>query len=85
MKEWDLCKCFCEFNTVLFKQKLLHLVLWNEWPPLKNQGYNSFPQINILFNFARINHIPLVIMDGHKKCCEINTMSLTCGLPQVLP
>ena len=48
---WDLCKCFCGFNTVLFKQKLLQLVLWNKWVPLKEQGYNGFPQINILFNF----------------------------------
>ena len=51
MKEWDLCKCFCAFNTVLFKQKLLQLVLWNKKAPLKEQGYNGFPQINILFNF----------------------------------
>ena len=21
MKEWDRCKCFCAFNTVLFKKK----------------------------------------------------------------
>ena len=27
-KEWDLCKCFCAFKTVLFKQKLLQLQ-WN--------------------------------------------------------
>ena len=30
MKEWDLCKCFCAFNTVLFLKKILQLVLWNE-------------------------------------------------------
>ena len=34
---------------------------------------------------TRINHKPLVIMDGCKKCCEINTVSLTCGFLQVLP
>ena len=30
-------------------------------------------------------HRLLVIMDGCKKCCEINTVSFTCGLLQVLP
>ena len=46
MKKWDLCKCFCSFT-----QKLQQLVLWNKQPPLKQQGYNGFLQINILFNF----------------------------------
>ena len=50
-----------------------------------SKGYNGFPQINILFNFSRINHRPLVIMDGCSKCCEINTVSLTYGSLQVLP
>ena len=27
IKKCDGCKRFCAFNTVLFKQKLLHLVL----------------------------------------------------------
>ena len=50
-ERWDLCTYFCGFNTVLFKQKLLQLVLWNKEVPLKEQGYNGYPQINILFNF----------------------------------
>ena len=29
-KEWDGCKCFRAFKTVLFKQILLQLVLWNK-------------------------------------------------------
>ena len=41
-----------------------------------SKGYNGFPQINILFNFSRINHRPLVIMNGCNKCCEINTGAL---------
>ena len=44
-----LCKCFCAFNTVLYRKKLLQLVLWNKYEPLKQQGYNGFPQINLLF------------------------------------
>ena len=71
---------FCAFNKVLFKQKLLRLVLWNKQAPLKEQGFNGFPQINILFNFSRINHISLVIMAGCNKCCEIKAVFLTCGL-----
>ena len=35
--------------------------------------------------FSRINHRLLIIMDGFKKCCEINTISLTCGFLQVRP
>ena len=85
MKGWDLCKCFCTFNTVLFKQKLLQLVLWNKYAPLKEQGHNGFPQTNISFNFSQINHRRLVIMDGCSKCCKINTVFLTCGLAQVFP
>ena len=84
MKEWELCKCFCAFNTVLSKQKLLQLVLWNKQAPVKEQGYNEFSQINIPFKFSRINHSAVVIMDGY-KCCEINTVSLTYGSLQVLP
>ena len=84
-KEQDLCKRFYEFNTVPFKQKLLQLVLWNKQGPFKEQGYNGFPQIDVLFNFSRVNHRLLVIMDGCNKCCEINTVSLTWGLLQVLP
>ena len=85
MKEWDLCKCFCTFHTVLFKQKLLQLVLWNKHAPLKEQGHNGFPQINIPFNFSQINHRLLVIMDRCSKCCKISTVSFTCGLSQVFP
>ena len=85
MKELDRCKCFRTFNTVLFKQKLLKLVLWNKWAPLKKPGYHSFPQTNTLFKFSRIKHRPLVIMDGYNKCCEINTVSLTFGSLPVLP
>ena len=84
MKEWDLCTCFCAFNTVLPKKKLLQLVLWNKQGPVKEQGYNEFSQINIPFKFSRINHREVVIMDGY-KCCEINTVSLTSGSLQVLP
>ena len=43
MKEWELCKYFRAFNTAIFKQKLLELVLWNKKAPLKEQGYNGFP------------------------------------------
>ena len=50
-----------------------------------SEGYNGFPQINIPFKFSRINHRLLVIMDGCSKCCDINTVSLTYGLPQALP
>ena len=46
--------------------------------------YNGFPQINILFKFSRINHRPLVIINGFNKCCEINTFSLPYGSLQVL-
>ena len=35
--------------------------------------------------FSRINHRPLIIMDGFKKCCKINTVSLTCGFLEVRP
>ena len=28
--KWDGCKYFRAFNTVLFEQKLLQLVLWNK-------------------------------------------------------
>ena len=42
-----------------------------------SEGYNGFPQINIPFKFSRINHRPLVIMDGCSACCEINTVSVT--------
>ena len=49
-----------------------------------SEGYNGFPQINIPFKFSRINHRPLVLMDGCSKCCEINTVPSTCGSLQVL-
>ena len=39
--------------------------------------------MNMLFNFFS-NHRPLIIMDGCKKCCEISTISSTCGFLQVL-
>ena len=32
-----------------------------------------------------INHRPLVITDGCSKCCELNSVSLTCGSLPVLP
>ena len=41
-----------------------------------SESYNGLPQINIPFKFSRINHGPLVIMDGCSKCCEINTVTL---------
>ena len=73
MKKWDGVKYFCAFNKVLFKQKFLQLVLWNKQASLKEQGYNGFPQINTVpFNFSRMNHRLLVIMDGCDKCREIN-------------
>ena len=50
-----------------------------------SEGYNGFPQIKIPFKFSRINHKPLVIMDGCSTCCEINTVSLTYESLQVLP
>ena len=56
-KEWDG-----------FKQKLLELVLWNKYAPLKEQGYNGFPQTNIIpFKFYRINYRPLAIMVACNK------------------
>ena len=67
-KEWGGSKYFRVFNTVLFKQMLLPLVLWNKKAPIKEQGYNGFPQINVSLKFFRINHTPLVIMDGCSKC-----------------
>ena len=43
MKEWDLCKCFCAFNTVLFKQKLSQQILGNKQAPLiKGAGLQWF-------------------------------------------
>ena len=85
LKNERMGKCFRAFDSVFFKQKLLQLVLWNKKAPLKKQGYSGFLPINVLFKFSRINHRPLVIMDGCNKCGEINTESLTCGLLQVLP
>ena len=67
-------KCFRAFNTVLFKQKLLQLVLWNKLAPLKEQGNNDFPQINAPFKFSRINQRSFVTMDDCKECCEINSV-----------
>ena len=48
-KERIGCKYFRAFNTVLFKKILLQPVLWNKRAPLKEQGYNGFPEINIPF------------------------------------
>ena len=45
-KERIGCKYFRAFNTVLFKKILLQPVLWNKRAPLKEQGYNGFPEIN---------------------------------------
>ena len=83
--KWDGCMCFGAFNTVLFTQKLLQLVLWNKYTPLKEQDCNGFPQTNIPFKFSWINYRPFVIMDDCKMCCKINTPSLTNGSLQVLP
>ena len=83
--KWPSCKCFRVFNTLFFKQNILQLVLWNKCAPLKEQGCNDFPQINIPFIFSRINHGPLVTMDECKNCCEINTVSLINGSLQVFP
>ena len=73
LKNERMGKCFRAFNTVLFKQKLLQSVLWNKWAPLKKQGYSGFLPINIHFKFSRVNHRPLVIIDGCNKYSEINT------------
>ena len=81
MKEWDSCTCFCAFNRVILKQKLLQLVLRKKQAPLKEQRFNGFPQINIHFKFYR----PLVIMDSCNKCCEIKAVSLTYRSLQVFP
>ena len=64
LKNERMGKCFRAFNTVLFKQKLLQLVLWNKWAPLKKQGYSGFLPISIPFKFSRIKHRPLVMTDG---------------------
>ena len=85
MKEWDLYKCFCAVNTILFKQKLLQLVQWNKKITLKEKGYNGFPQISIFFNFSWINHRPLFIMDGCNKSFGINRVSSAYGSLKVLP
>ena len=79
LKNERMGTCFREFNTVLFKQKLLQLVLWNKYAPLKKQGYSGFLPISIPFKFSPIKHRPLAMMDGCNKCCKINTESLTCG------
>ena len=82
--KWNGCKCFCTFNTVLFKQKLLQLALCNKQLPLKGQIYNGFPQISTPFEFSPINRRRIVLMDDWKKCCEINTVYLTCRSLQEL-
>ena len=86
MKEWDHCNCFCAFNTY-FSQLLFLNFLFSKRDSVvtDSEGFNGFPQINIPFIFSRINHRPLVIMDGCSKCCEINRVSLTYGTLQVLP
>ena len=48
--------------------------------PLKKWSYNNFLQVNISFEFSRINHKPRVMI----WIC-INTVSLTYGPLQVLP
>ena len=55
--------------------------------PASGNVYNCSSKKIIILNTdtSRINHRPLVIMDGCNRCCEINTVSLTCGLFQVLP
>ena len=85
MKEWDLCKCFQAFNTLLFIQKLLQLVLWNKKVPLKEQVHNSFSEINILFSFSQINHRLYFKMDGCNKCYKINTVFMKYGSLQAFP
>ena len=60
--------------TQCFLIILLQQVLWNRWAPLKEQGYNGLPQINMPFKFSWINHNPHVIMDCCHKVCEINTV-----------
>ena len=70
---------------MLFKQKLLQQVLWNKKVSLKEQGHKFFPEINILYNFSRIHHRSLVIMDVYNKCCETNTVPLTYRSLQALP
>ena len=62
----------------------MQLVLYNKQAPLKEQSYNGFPQRNILFKFSQINHRPLNIMNGYKKCCEINAVFFTYDSLQVL-
>ena len=42
-----------------------------------NETYSS--------TFSRISRRPFIIMDRCRKYCEIKTVSLTCGLLQVLP
>ena len=84
-KERIGCKYFRAFNTVLYKKILLQPVLWNKRAPLKEQGYNGFPEINIPFNFFQINLGLLPIMIGCKESCEINTVQLIYGSIQVLP
>ena len=60
--------------SVLFKQKLQQLVLWNKYTLIKEQGCNGFPQINtVSFKLSRVNHRLLVIMGGCNKRCEIKT------------
>ena len=57
------CPIWC---TVFSKRKLL-----------QELSYSGFPRISTSVNFFfRINHTPLVIMDGWKECCEMNAMSL---------
>ena len=63
--------------TQYFSNKInaeTHIVLWNKQVPLKEPGYNGFPQINIPFSFSRINKRLLVIMDGCNKCYQINSV-----------
>ena len=73
------------FNTTLFEQILLQLVLWNKQTSLKEQGYNGFPQINIIQFFLNQPQTPCNNMDGWNKFCESDTVWLTYGSLQVLP
>ena len=66
-KEWGGCRYIRAFNIVLFKQKLLQLILWKKQVPLKKSGYNDFPQINIPFqSFANQPQTACYNMDVNK-------------------
>ena len=60
IKEWGGCRYYRAFSTILFRQMLLQLVLWNKKVPLKERGYSDSLQINISFKISRNNHRPFV-------------------------